>query len=319
MENKAHALAAGIFVLLVTALLVALAAWLMRDKEVFRIYEMSTREALSGLQLQAPVRYRGIGVGKVSFIGFDPQVKGNALLRISVDESAPITKSTFASLSFQGITGLAFVQLDDDGQSTELIPRMEGGGFPRIPLKPSLLSSLSDQGASMLKEVEETTKRVNLLFAPDNQKALIDAVNHLGQAADNVGRLATNMDTTLTQRLNPALASVPALADETRKTLQSLQATSNDFGKIARRANEKDGVMDQLADGSQALTKAAATLNGGTLPRVSRAGDEVSRTARQVDRTMRVISDNPQSLIFGGGTVQPGPGEAGFAAPEAGK
>src|SRR5579872_4656084 len=54
MENKAHALAAGTFVLLVTALLIALAAWLMRDKEVFRVYEMSTREALSGLQLQAP-------------------------------------------------------------------------------------------------------------------------------------------------------------------------------------------------------------------------------------------------------------------------
>jgi len=43
MENKAHALAAGAFVLVVTALLIALAAWLMRDKEVFRVYEISTR------------------------------------------------------------------------------------------------------------------------------------------------------------------------------------------------------------------------------------------------------------------------------------
>ena len=31
MENKAHAMAAGIFVVLVTALLVGLAAWLTRD------------------------------------------------------------------------------------------------------------------------------------------------------------------------------------------------------------------------------------------------------------------------------------------------
>lgn len=319
MENKAHALAAGTFVLLVTALLIALAAWLMRDKQVFRVYEMSTREALSGLQVQAPVRYRGIAVGKVSYIGFDPQVKGNALVRIAVDQSAPITKSTFATLSFQGVTGLGFVQLDDDGQSNQPIPYVEDGGYPRIPLKPSLLSSLSDQATGMLQEVEQTTRRVNQLFAPDNQKALIDAVNQLGQAADSINRLAASVDTTLTQRLNPALASVPALADATRKTLQSLQTTSNDFGQVARRANEKGGVMDQLADGSQALTQAAATLNGAALPSVSRAGDDVARTARQVTRTVRGISDNPQSLVFGSGAVQPGPGEAGFAAPGAKK
>jgi len=319
MENKAHALAAGTFVLLVTALLIALAAWLMRDKQVFRVYEMSTREALSGLQVQAPVRYRGIAVGKVSYIGFDPQVKGNALVRIAVDQSAPITKSTFATLSFQGVTGLAFVQLDDDGQSSQPIPYVEDGGYPRIPLRPSLLSSLSDEGTAMIKEVEEATKRINLLFAPDNQKVLIDAVSQLGQAADSINRLAASVDGTLTQRLNPALAVIPPLADETRKTLQSLQATSSAFGQVALRANEKGGVMDQLADGSRALTQAAATLNGGTLPSVSRAGDDVARTARQVTRTVRGISDNPQSLVFGSGAVQPGPGEAGFTAPGAAK
>ncbi|TAM43544.1 MAG: MCE family protein [Burkholderiaceae bacterium] len=319
MENKAHAMAAGAFVLVVTALLIALAAWLMRDKEVFRVYEISTREGLSGLQVQAPVRYRGISVGKVAYIGFDPQVKGNALLRIAVDENAPITQSTYATLGFQGITGLGYVQLDDNGKSTQPIPRVEDGGYPRIPLRPNLLSSLSDEGTKMLREVEETTQRVNLLFAPDNQKALIDAVKQLGQAADSVNRLAASVDTTLTQRLDPALAAVPPLADATRKTLQSLQGASDEFGQVARRANQKGGVMDQLTDASHALTQAAATLNAGALPSVSRAGDDVARTARQVTRTVRAISDNPQSLVFGSGAVQPGPGEAGFVAPAATK
>ena len=319
MENKAHALAAGAFVLVVTALLIALAAWLMRDKEVFRVYEISTREGLSGLQVQAPVRYRGINVGKVAYIGFDPQVKGNALLRIAVDENAPITQSTYATLGFQGITGLGYVQLDDNGKSTQPIPPVQDGGYPRIPLKPNLLSSLSDEGTRMLREVEETTQRVNLLFAPDNQKALIDAVKQLGQAADSVNRLAASVDSTLTQRLDPALAAVPPLADATRKTLQSLQGASDEFGQMARRANEKGGVMDQLTEASNALTQSAATLNGATLPSVSRAGDDVARTARQVTRTVRAISDNPQSLVFGSGVVQPGPGEAGFVAPGAAK
>ena len=44
MENKAHALAAGAFVLVVAALLVALAWWLTRESGERDAYELSSRE-----------------------------------------------------------------------------------------------------------------------------------------------------------------------------------------------------------------------------------------------------------------------------------
>ena len=47
MENKAHALAAGAFVLIVTALLALLAVWLTRDNTQRDLYEMSTSETIS--------------------------------------------------------------------------------------------------------------------------------------------------------------------------------------------------------------------------------------------------------------------------------
>ena len=56
MQNKAHALAAGIFVLALTGLLLLLGAWLTRDSGQRHLYEISTREAVTGLQEQAPVR-----------------------------------------------------------------------------------------------------------------------------------------------------------------------------------------------------------------------------------------------------------------------
>ena len=91
MENKAHALAAGAFVLGLVAVLVALVVWLTRDDTVRNVYELSTRDAVSGLQPQAMVRYRGIAVGKVTSIDFDPKVKGNVRVRITVDERVPLT------------------------------------------------------------------------------------------------------------------------------------------------------------------------------------------------------------------------------------
>ena len=80
MENKSHALAAGIFVLVVAAMLAGLAVWLTRDNANYEQYELSTRDGVSGLQPQAAVRYKGVAVGKVTRIGFDPQVNGNVLI-----------------------------------------------------------------------------------------------------------------------------------------------------------------------------------------------------------------------------------------------
>ena len=93
MENKSHAMAAGAFVLVLLSLLVGLAVWLTRDTSVQRIYELSSKEAVTGLQAQASVRFKGVNVGKVTAIGFDAQTPGNVLIRIAIDERAPITAS----------------------------------------------------------------------------------------------------------------------------------------------------------------------------------------------------------------------------------
>ncbi|MFP5340911.1 MAG: MlaD family protein, partial [Gammaproteobacteria bacterium] len=100
MENKAHAMAAGIFVALLSLLVLGLAAWLTRDTGVRDTYEISTRETVSGLQEQAPVRFRGVDVGKVSSIGFDPRQVGNVLVRIEVDRETPLTTESFATLAY---------------------------------------------------------------------------------------------------------------------------------------------------------------------------------------------------------------------------
>lgn len=314
MENKAHALAAGAFLLALAALLIGLLVWLGSDREAVRVYEMSTREAVNGLQLQAPVRYRGIGIGKVTTLGFDPKVKGNALLRITVDENAPITTSTFATLGFLGITGLAYVQLDDDSEAGKPLPE-PAKGYPRIPIRQNLLSSISDQGTSTLAQVEETSKRINQLFRPENQEALMSMVGNLAKAANDLGKITLTLDRTLAERLDPALEGVPPLLAQGSRTLASLQAAGNEFGRIAKQLSAKGGVIDQLEGGGQALANAASRLNNSTLPTTTRAAESIKQTAQQADRVLRGISDNPQSLLRGTGAIRPGPGEPGFRAP----
>ncbi len=350
MENKAHALAAGIFVMLVSAMLIAMAVWLTRDTGEHRVYEISSPEAVNGLQAQAAVRYRGVAVGKVMEIGFDPTVIGNVLVRIALDESAPVTTATFATLGFQGVTGLAFVQLDDTGNDRTALATSEATPA-RIPMRASLLSKLSDQGVAVLARLEQTSERINLLLAPENQQQLMATVTVFGQAAqgvqkmsDRVQKLSANLDTVLNAQMGPQKVNIPRFVDEATATLKKLQetavgidrtvaefrtsataftATATAFTDMAQRLNASGGAVERLTEGAAALTQGAAALadagtafSASTLPRFNRTVDETSRAARQVSRTANAVGDNPQSLIFGNGPIAPGPGEAGFAIPK---
>ena len=80
MENKSHALAAGTFVALLMALVIALSVWLTRDTRDLQTYELSSPDAVTGLQPQAAVRYKGVNIGKVTAISLDPQKSGNVLV-----------------------------------------------------------------------------------------------------------------------------------------------------------------------------------------------------------------------------------------------
>ena len=336
MENKAHAFAAGLFVLLVTALLVALAAWLTRDTGVRRVYEISSAEAVNGLQPQAAVRFRGVAVGKVSGIGFDPKTIGNILVRIAVDDNAPVTRSTFATLGFQGVTGLAFVQLDDTGESKVALEPVNGEPG-RIPMRPSLLSKLSDQGVAILAQLEQTSQRVNLLLAPENQKQFMATIGGIGQAAGSVQalsghvqQLSQTMDSVLRAQLGPERVSIPQFVQDATGTFKALQKTSDsveqtavefkktasELTRVAERLNSQGGVVDRLAEGAAAMAAAGQAFNASTLPRLNRTSEDASTTARQVSRAVNVLSDNPQSLIFCHGTQAPGPGEPGFTLPK---
>ena len=305
MENKAHALAAGAFVLVVSALLAVLAIWLTRDSTARDLYELSTPQTISGLQPQAAVRYRGVPVGKVEFIGFDEKVKGNVLIRVSIDHEAPVTQSTFATVAFQGVTGLGFIQLDsDNAAAARLVPNDRDP--PRIPLKPGILDKLLKQSEVIFNQAEQVSTRLNKIFSDENQQAVSTAVTQFSQAAVSFNRLAKGLE--------PTVAGLPALSRESGITLLAVKAASNDVGAAARRLNQAGGTFDKLSEGGAALAASAQTFSAGALPKLGEVADETARTMRQLRRTVNAVDDNPQALIFGNGPPVPGPGEAGFSA-----
>ena len=317
MENKSHALAAGTFVLLLLSLLIAMAVWLTRDSRQLRVFELTSSEAVNGLQAQATVRFKGVNVGKVTTIGLDPKVNGQVLVRIAISDQALITQSSFATLGFQGVTGLAYVQLDDSGQSNVAIETSTRNPA-RLPMRPNFLSKLTDQGAQILSQLEETARRVNLLLAPGNQQSLMSAIASLDQAAQSIRSFSSASSKSLPQLMQDANGTLKTIKDTSVRVGESAdeaRRSARAFRTVTERMSAPDGTLDQITAGSNTLASSGQNLNSATLPRLNRVLDEAARATRQVNHAVGSLGENPQSLIFGNSTIPPGPGEPGFSAP----
>jgi phospholipid/cholesterol/gamma-HCH transport system substrate-binding protein len=309
MENKAHALIAGIFmiVLLTGAVLVGL--WLNRDQVDWVPYQIATKLSVPGLNPQATVRYRGLDVGKVDNVTFDPQAPGGILIHISVRPDTPVTQSTFATLGYQGVTGIAYVQLDDDGSRPIKVPSNKEH-IARIEMRPSLLDQLQNRGLAILEQTEEIAKRINNALEPDNQKAILAAF-------DSVNKAAIELET-IPRQLQPTLSQLPAMTKQAQQALSAMTALSKDASALVGNLNgvattlqSPQGPLAQLAGSAEQIGAVANKLEHETLPI---AGD--ARTSiRALNRTLNTVNERPQSILFGSPAAAPGPGESGFVAP----
>lgn len=309
MENKAHALIAGLFTIVLLAAAVFIGIWLNRDRVEYVPYQIATKLSVPGLNPQAAVRYRGLDVGKVDDITFDPQVVGQILVHIGVKPDTPITQSTFATLGYQGVTGIAYVQLDDDGSKPVKL-HSTPQQVARIEMRPSLFDQLQTRGLAILQQTEEVTTRIKHMLSPENQQAILSAF-------DNVSKAATEIET-IPRQLQPTLSKLPAVTDQAQKSLASLDALSKDasalassLNSVATKMNAPGGTIATITDTAARLGSVAERIEHDTLPLASDARSSI----RALNRALDKLSERPQSVLFGSPEIAPGPGEPGFAVP----
>jgi phospholipid/cholesterol/gamma-HCH transport system substrate-binding protein len=317
MENRSHALMTGFFTiaLLIAAVLAGL--WFNRDRTERVPYVIATTESIPGLNPQATVRYRGLEVGRVDDINFNPAVAGQIVIRMSVEPDTPITKTTFATLGYQGVTGIAYIQLDDEKVGSPLL-KSDKQHLAALPLRPGLLDQLEKRGLVILERTDAITMKINQLVSDENQKIMIGAFDKIGKTAEAYADIP--------KQLEPTLKRMPAL---TAKAEQSMASFNELAGSATKMTRNIDSLASSLQGPDGPVTKLTQTIDrvGGnlqdvtsdltleTLPHVVSMTDEARTSLRAVKRTANSLSDRPQGLIFGNSAATPGPGEPGFVAP----
>jgi phospholipid/cholesterol/gamma-HCH transport system substrate-binding protein len=292
MENRAYALAAGLFTLLLAVALVVVGVWFRKDDIKLAHYIVTTTGSVSGLKVEAPVQYRGVEVGHVDSIRIEPGLSGRINIRIAVQEETPVTKSTYAQLGYQGVTGLAYVSLNDDGSSRELLASADRDTL-RIEMRPSLF----DSGLDLLTAMSEVSGRLKDLLSKENVRLVTRALDGIEQASRKTAALA--------ERLEPAAAGFPALVADAR----SAAARAD---KLMSKLEERVGVIDRIASSADEVGSAARSVSDDTLPRLNALIEQLNRDTRALDRVLSSLEENPQSFVFGAPRGKPGPGEPGF-------
>ncbi|AWB34590.1 MlaD family protein [Orrella marina] len=310
MENRSHAIIAGLFVLVLLAAAAITAIWIGRKNVTYEPFELVSQLPVGGLSVQSQVRYQGMPVGQVQGLGFDQENPGSIRISIGVLPQTPVTKGTWAEISTQGVTGISNIDLRDDGRDPEKVVSTPSKPY-LIPVRPGFFQRLQSAGVDMVSDFEGVLRQLESFVTKENATAFTEIMN-------NTRTLTASLNQSVI-KLEPTLQELPGLARDLKRSLEVFDGMGNDVSSLVKSAqttidmlNSSNGPIGQAALSLKQLERSAAQLQSSVLPEVNRVLESLSRASRTFDRTMREVERAPQSLLFGAPEVRPGPGEPGF-------
>ncbi|MDQ1244587.1 MAG: Mammalian cell entry protein, partial [Campylobacterota bacterium] len=172
MNNRVNYSLVGFLVLFSVSMMVAFGYWLLKPTEEaeMRTYAIYFDESVLGLNMDAPVKYRGINVGNVVSLKINPNNSEQVEVLINVLKTTPIKASTVAQLTSQGITGLSYINLSYGDETSEPLRSKKGEEHPVIKTIPSLLIKLENTFGDMSVNLTETLYRTRQLLKEENQQ-----------------------------------------------------------------------------------------------------------------------------------------------------
>jgi phospholipid/cholesterol/gamma-HCH transport system substrate-binding protein len=307
MENRAHALAAGLFVIALLGLLSAAAVWLGGPHFNGVPYDLITRRSVAGLSTGAAVRLRGVEVGRVQSIGFAPEDRRLVRVRIEVDARDPLLLGTYAILSSVGLTGSEYVELNYPDDATQILVTSTQAPA-RLSMQPSGLTALTESGDDVLKSLQGTLRRVDAILTPETTHHITELLARLDVVSGQISTIAAN--------LIPATRRLDGLVVDVDRTVVSTRSTVGDADSLVIQVRGHLDALDALRDSARTAGEAVQalqqTLTNQSLPQIEDLTRRLSRNSDTLERVLRQISDQPQSVVFGAPPPPPGPGEPGF-------
>ena len=298
----------GAFVLVLGAVLVAGILWIASGSNVHKKFDMYLaieEESVAGLNLNAPVKYNGVEIGKVTDIHLDPANPEKVRLTFAIEQGTPVKVDTVAVLKTQGLTGIAYVELGGSTRDSPLLPATDKEPYPVIRTKPSLSTRLENVLTTVLAKLDRTSGNVDALLSDQNLAALKSALADIAIVARTI---AARKDV-----IDAGIVSAARTAQNSATVTAQLGPVIIRIGRAAD-AIEKMGTELALAGSTTSKTVGAVGADvqrfaADTLPEVQRLVGELNDLSISLRRLSEQTARDPAALLRGRHQVPDGPGE----------
>ena len=281
-------------------------------RKSYDTYQTYMDESVSGLSLDAPVRYRGVEVGRVRRMALAPANVEQVQLTLDIERGTPVKQDTVAVLRMQGLTGIAYVELTGGHRDSPALLARPGEEYPVIRSGPSLMVRLDSAITTLLTNVNRTSESMNAVLDEGNRRAFKQTLADLAALSRTLAGRASAIDSGLANAAR-TMDNTARLTGELPRLVERIQRSADAFDRMsAEVARAGASASDTLEDARAALDatrSGARQFAGQTLPEAQELVSELRDLTRSLRRFSEQAERNPSMFLYGKSAAKPGPGE----------
>ncbi|QOY55909.1 MCE family protein [Candidatus Sulfurimonas marisnigri] len=293
--------------------------WLLKpssedEKQKYLIY---FDESVLGLNVDASVKYRGVGVGKVVKLSINQKNSQKVEVLISVLKTTPIKSSTVAKLNSHGITGLSYINLSFDDSNAEPLEAKEGEDYPVIKTIPSLFNQLESSFGNFSDNLSTTLMKTQELLDGENQIQVSLLLKNSAKFMDKMNLLLDDKTINDFQSAMKNLNSSTKKLDEIMPRIDIFLENSVEWenkisGSFHSIKNSYIGIQDSMDVFKKAVSSGDFNLKEITsdvVPTMNNTFLSMQQLIVKIEEAINQYERSPGDMIFTQEKIKKGPGE----------
>lgn len=319
MNNKVNYTAVGFLVLLGIGLMLGFSYWLMKPSvdEETKKYLIYFDESVLGLNIDAPVKYRGISVGKVTRVRVNPVNSEQVEVLINILNTTPVKSNTVAQLTAQGITGLSYINLSLGDNNAPPLLKEEGQECAVIQSIPSFFENFEKSLGSLSSQLSTTLTGTERLLNKDNQEQIALILRRAASFMEKMEKLLDDKTIHSLQASSQNLESITAKVDNVVPHIDNLIAKSVDWeektsaslGSIMTSYLSIRAAMDEIKKAAASGQFNFKDISADVAPTMNETLIEMQNMMNKIEDSLDKYERSPGDILFKQEEIKKGPGE----------
>jgi phospholipid/cholesterol/gamma-HCH transport system substrate-binding protein len=227
----------------------------------------------------------------VAMIRIDQRASDRVQVIADIDSSTPISETTLASLSLQGVTGLLYIDLLANAPATRKMPSVPSEKYP-------VIDSVRSNFDLFLSSLPDLVGRASAVLSDENIESITRTLESIEQGAGSLPDILRDARDVVAE-LKGTMADVRAAAAGARDFMNSsgpeLTAAAERFRVLADNLARTTGHLDRLmADHREDL----GLFLRDSLPEMERLLRDSRVAAQEFRELSRSLKADPSQLLY---------------------